>query len=433
MITIGAKRSRISKQHSPVSCHPDMSSSHMIASAVKVASNEDLLLEILLQVPIKTLMRFKSVSKQWLSLIANPYFVRLRSPLAPSASSLFFANSSCRSNPDYQFIPLDVVDGSLAPFRTFKFINDPLGSGVSALQSCNGLLLCASYRAREFNRRYYVYNPTTKQFATLPQIKREFSKTVCGMSLAFDPVTSPYYKVVCVRRSELRQQHFQIEIYSSETRVWKVSGEPFTAPKHTKFEKCFVHWGNALIHWNVWMDEPYTLYFKVDAERLEKLPMPVKHLETVHLHGHEKAKTYFGASYLGESGGHWNVVECNSNITCLLNVHEMARDYSGWFLKYQVDLNAISDVFPEIIKKKGDNRDSGYTFNVVSVVRSGNEENHESFVVLEIPGGMVVRYSLVDKRVKKLWEFTQTGYKFYNEKGLRGVCGLPYIQSLASV
>lgn len=49
---------------------------------------------------------------------------------------------------------------------------DPLDSGRYILRSCNDLLLCASCRAHELNRIYYVYNPTTVQFAILPPIRR---------------------------------------------------------------------------------------------------------------------------------------------------------------------------------------------------------------------------------------------------------------------
>ncbi|KAK1399689.1 putative F-box domain-containing protein [Heracleum sosnowskyi] len=443
---MGAKRGRTSNQLSLVSGNPVLKS-----SSVSVASNEDLLIQILLYVPIKTLMGFKSVSKQWLSLITNPHFVRLRNPL-PSAASLFFASSLCRSNPDYQFIPIDVNGRSPTPFKTLDFVHDPLGSGISVLQSCNGLLLCASYRARESKRRYYVYNPTTKQFAILPQIRREYAKDVCGMSLAFDPIKSLHYKVVCVRRSEMIRQLFQIEIYSSETLLWRISGQPFAASMGTQFQFCTywngsIHWwGDSANRWNWYTHMSfyrkvlYRLYFKVDEERLEQLPMPMRHIVLDELNVQENEKPCFAASYIGESEGHWHIVEevpkfrPNSYFTFLLKVYELARDYSGWFVKYEVDLNAIASVVPEIIKHRY-NRCSGYTLNILSLVRSVKEEEDCSFLVVEIPGGKVVRYNFVDQSVEKLWEFTPIGYKFYDEDGLRRDCvsAFPYIESLACV
>lgn len=109
----------------------------------------------------------------------------------------------------------------------------------------------------------------------------------------------------------------------------------------------------------------------------------------------------------------------------------MAKDHPGWYLKYQVDLNAISNVFEEITENRL-NHCSGYKFNILLIVRSRNEEEDESFMILEIPGGKVVCYDLVNKSVKKLWEFTPIGYKFFGDSGLR--CVHYYtIESLASV
>ena len=381
MIMKGAKQSRISKQFSPVSCDSHLQT--LRESAVKVASSEDLLIQILLKVPIKALMGFKCVSKQWLSLISNPHFVHLRNPL-PSASSLFFISSTRkRKNPNYQFIPLDVGDECQTPFKILDFIHDPLGSGISVLQSCNGLLLCASFRAHELSRRYYVYNPTTKQFAILPQIGSQYAEHVCGMNLAFDPVRSPYYKVVCVRRVG---NLFQIEIYSSETQLWRVSGKPFTAPEYTEFQNCIywngsVHWWTGSFHWSndiniwggYWRDEPCTLYFKVDEESLKRLPMPSKPDFII-----PNYADYLIPRYVGESEGHLHLVEFKNSTTTLLDVYEMARDYSGWFVKYQLDLSAISNVFPQIKEYN-----KTYVYHIISLLRRGKEEEDGSFLILE--------------------------------------------------
>ena len=57
--------------------------------AETIAGNDDLLIEILLRLPIKALIKFKSVSKHWLFLISDPKFSRHRNPNPVSASGLF--------------------------------------------------------------------------------------------------------------------------------------------------------------------------------------------------------------------------------------------------------------------------------------------------------------------------------------------------------
>ncbi|WOH01321.1 hypothetical protein DCAR_0520703 [Daucus carota subsp. sativus] len=377
MIQIRAKKGRPSKQLPPLSCNPGpKSSSLIIPSAANVASSEDLLFQILLHVPLKPLTSFKSVSKHWLSLITSPHFVRLRGTFYPSPSSLFF-RVPCpwrsRTTPEYRFISLDVAGECLIPFKTLDFIPE----------------YCS---ARE--------------------------------------IYSPFYKVVCLRRSEKSRQLFQIEIYSSETLSWRASGEPFTAPKHTEFQNSIywngsVHWWNGSFHWwngftnhGCWRMDTHTLYFKVDEESLKQLPIPKKQYAYYHV-----------ASYVGESEGHLYLVEGDSDFNRLFKVYELARDFSGWFMKYQVDMSEVTNVFPEMMKK---NPFHGYTLKIISLVRKEKEEKDGSFLVLEIPGGQIIHYNLVDKSVKKLWEFPP-GHKFYNDNCLRHVLALSYIESLACV
>lgn len=73
VVKLGAKRSRTSKQPYPFSRDLKLKSSSPIASAAKVASSEDLLIQILLHVPVKTLLNFKSVG--YLSLLIHTFFV----------------------------------------------------------------------------------------------------------------------------------------------------------------------------------------------------------------------------------------------------------------------------------------------------------------------------------------------------------------------
>lgn len=72
------------------------------------------------------------------------------------------------------------------------------------LQSCSGLLLCHTvHNPFTFDENYYIFNPTTHQFVTLP---RPLSGDVIGMTLAFDPWKSPNYKVISLQISKLEPE-----------------------------------------------------------------------------------------------------------------------------------------------------------------------------------------------------------------------------------
>ncbi|GMP23909.1 hypothetical protein CsSME_00001349 [Camellia sinensis var. sinensis] len=118
-------------------------------------------------------MRFKSVSKHWLFFITNPYFAHCRNPNSSSVFGLFLYSSMRRRNAELNFIPLQnnkiLSDDNdyvyLTPLTTI-----PSLSGKGILSSCRGLLCCSSYSNLEggdYQFRYHILNPTTKQFKSL--------------------------------------------------------------------------------------------------------------------------------------------------------------------------------------------------------------------------------------------------------------------------
>ncbi|KAI3437267.1 F-box domain-containing protein [Psidium guajava] len=215
------------------------------SAAEIIAGNEDLVSEILLLVPAKSLVRFKCVSKRWLSIISGPHFSRRHARLhANSKVSGVFLR---RTLSEHQFLPLAADSLCGCPFKCLDFVPDPAGLKIS--QSCNGLLLCCSFRKIGFQRNYYVFNPTTRQFVMLPHLGGASScaTTVYGVSLALDPYKSSHYDVVCVRSTVESAFFYQIEIYSSREREWRLSGSPFVAPFDMVFDNG-VFW-NGGVHW----------------------------------------------------------------------------------------------------------------------------------------------------------------------------------------
>uniref|UniRef100_A0A2N9GCW1 Uncharacterized protein n=1 Tax=Fagus sylvatica TaxID=28930 RepID=A0A2N9GCW1_FAGSY len=341
-------------------------------SAETIASNEDLVAQILIRVPVKPLLRFKCVSKQWLSLISDSHFCH-RHHHHTSLSTIFL-----RRTPSlFQFIPLHHTHHhTTPPFTSLSFINH--NEKIKILQSCNGLFLCRSQiQNRDFS--YYVCNPTTKHFSTLPPITTNGPISIFGVNLAFEPSKSPYYQVICVRSSDVSLYYYQIEIYSSKTRAWNPCGSPFVAPFDMVFDNG-VFW-NGAFHWL--SPTGSALYFDIHNECLGKMPsLPVSR-------GNRRFR------YFGESGGHLHLVEIYGPRATKFNVFEMESDYSKWFVKYEVDLDGIVATFPEMVRDYIDTCDSCYyAFVIVFIVRSENEE--DSKLLLHIPG-KIISYNLMDE------------------------------------
>ncbi|KAI8032396.1 F-box protein [Camellia lanceoleosa] len=354
------------------------------SSSETVANNDDLLNQILLYLPIRSLLRFKSVSKHWLSLITNPHFLHLRTTHPnPRPSGLFLYRYSHQIHPDFDFLSLlNYESPSKPPFNALTFVDDP--SDLRILQSCNGLLLCRGLHL-------YIYNPTTSQFATLPQPPRRVLSPLCCLTtcydynLAFDPSKSPHYKVVSVNFSWGLPDHYELEIFSSETGLWSPSGDPFNSDVSFNLG---VFWNGAL-HWISTFGGD-SLYFNVDEERLETMPMP-----PIPDGWEERRPRYFR-----ESRDHLHLIEIYGPRTTQFNVYEMERDYCEWFVKYRVDLDAIPNVFPEMIRSSLDPSDLHYyQFVILGLIREESDE--ESFLVLHIPG-KVIRYNFRDKSFREL-------------------------------
>lgn len=125
------------------------------SSAQIVASIDDLLTEILLRLPIRSLLRFRLVSHHWHSLLLTQQFDPLLNPLPNPAIGLIFPSSMDDLSYTYTYThtPFSLKNSRKdPPFRKLNFAPEP--TGIQILQSCNGLLLCSSDRENDCNRKY---------------------------------------------------------------------------------------------------------------------------------------------------------------------------------------------------------------------------------------------------------------------------------------
>ncbi|PPS07480.1 hypothetical protein GOBAR_AA13180 [Gossypium barbadense] len=278
------------------------------SSADMIASNDDILTLILHRLPLKSLLKFKTVSKHWLYLITYPTF-------RPHHNSKAISDIT---NPKY-----DVLN--LTPHS-----------------SCHYTVLPPP---RHSSSKYYTF----------------------GVSLTFNHSKSPHYKVICIKNYDPELlDHYQVEIYSP-------LGRPFVAPSNVQFENG-VFW-NGAIHWvSDWGD---WLCFDVEEEQMRDILMPS---------GDGDLRLY---RYFRESGDHLHLVEVYGSDNLQFDVYEMERDRSGWFVKYQVDLNPVAAAFTEMVRGYADPIDF---------------HSYDSFMVLHLPN-KARRYNFKDNSFRKLHDF----------------------------
>ncbi|GJS11048.1 AT-hook motif nuclear-localized protein 28-like protein [Tanacetum coccineum] len=317
-----------------------------------VISNNDLLTEILVRLPVVSLVLFKSVSKRWNSLIidyaANLTLSRNLDPL----SGLFIRKRSySKSSYSYDFVSFDIRIPLLATSFT-----DFVHGDVRILQSCNGLLLCCSTLSG--NGKFYVYNPG-------------------GLRMAFDPTKSPHYKVVygeLMMGDHPLDRWVQMHTYSSETGNWSLCGHHF--PKLSfEFFGYGVYWNDA-IYWTNFEDKIFKLDIMNEHPVFTALQTPL----TLDLKVHFERRLF-------ESRGCLLLFGMQNTCSKHFTIFEKSNVYSEWSVKYIVYLDDIIKPFP---KRR-------YEYPRVFCIVLGEREE-DSVLVMELDK-KVVQYKIASKTV----------------------------------
>lgn len=170
--------------------------------------SEDLLTEILVRLPYKSLARFECVSTSWQGLISGDY-LRRRLPLI--TSGVLFHESPQGADGGKQAYTYAWASGDGGGVAEAYMGFFPCHETSTIIDGCNGLLLYYASRPTAF----HVVNPTTRRWAALPEPRR---KTLLSV-LAFDPCASPYYKVVCF--TGWLPRGASVEVFDSESGSWR--------------------------------------------------------------------------------------------------------------------------------------------------------------------------------------------------------------------
>ncbi|KAL3650085.1 hypothetical protein CASFOL_006488 [Castilleja foliolosa] len=367
----------------------------LLSSAQIVASIDDLLTEIFLRLPMKSLCRFKLVSKNWDSIISDPGFSLLRNPDPnPSVGLIFSVPTSPSKGPYAKVLSFD--KSTNPQIRTLENFSNPFPCKI--LSSCNGLLLISSISGTYncgYPVRYFICNPTTGKYFGLPETDEREDYVYCFKAyLAFDPSRSPHYKVVCARELPYNkrkyQYQYQLEVYSSETGCWRKFGGPLSG--HVNFSRGV--YLNGAIHWISYYSSMKSSYIKLDDDDDEmphEMPTPP----------HAGSTPYY---YFGESCGRLHFIQGHMEVNVMVfNVLEMSTDYSEWFVKYKIDNFNFTC------------RD----FKICSLVWGKKDE--DSFLVFKFPGEFL-RCNLADRTFETIYKFNGSNAK---------KC-LQYIESLCS-
>ncbi|KAJ0727734.1 putative F-box domain-containing protein [Helianthus annuus] len=128
-----------------------------LAKKAKISVPIEIIEEILSRLPVESIIRFRSVSKPWLSRISHPSFTKLHSTRS-TRSALFFSayDSSTRQ---HHILSAATHGGPVTHLFT---VDDVSVCHIKAAEHLNGLVLIGSAKSRA-----YVVNPSTQVFSVI--------------------------------------------------------------------------------------------------------------------------------------------------------------------------------------------------------------------------------------------------------------------------
>ncbi|GMQ11301.1 hypothetical protein CsSME_00053979 [Camellia sinensis var. sinensis] len=192
---------------------------------------DEIMVEILQRLPAKSLIKFRSVSKSWCSLITNPDFINTH--LTQSLTSNTYKNS-------YDNLPLMIVRQCVSTTHTrtehyklfidsedsfdeYKELEFPIKSRrlhfFFAIGSVKGLFCLHE------QDRYFLWNPSIRKSMAMP--KPTVKTSMHSHGFGFDPRTNDYklVRIADFYPTKLPNQKptTHIEVYSLNAGSWKMS------------------------------------------------------------------------------------------------------------------------------------------------------------------------------------------------------------------
>lgn len=363
-------------------------------SVEEVVTNQDLMKEIFLRVPVKSLIRFKCVSKQWFRQISNPQFAFEHF----SSSRNLTLTSAIYFDKLYEIEARGLNHISLQGhlnIPTTTFLDDVAeGYTTTLVHSCHGLMLCKHMRPGD-TVLYSVCNFTTQKFALFPQPGNNYYSYDSVLArLAFDPAKSPHYKVIFVRHM------YAIYILSSETGSFKKID--VAAPNGRTFPHVAL-WDGA-VHWM--NDNKIYFRFEVDTEKFTHTSMPPK----------PKILKENQIRYFGECGGHLLLIQYRSYAQMGFRVLEMRKGTSVWTVMYRVNMRCVISGHPI----------ASHNYHLLGVVKESNESG---LALILLTSEKLISYNLKTKKVGVI--AGSYPENFYRKNSLMRIH--PYIESLFPV
>ncbi|KAL6909925.1 hypothetical protein ACP4OV_001584 [Aristida adscensionis] len=286
--------------------------------------SDELIVDILSRLPVRSLCRFKCVSRTWRRLISHPTH---RKKMPHTLAGFLYQSYDCERSPRWAH-HFTNVSGKGIPFvyPSFSFLPVP-SNDVDPFDCCNGLLLCSCSlpgpRDRDYNWPfcYVVCNPATEMWVMLPP--GGSGSLYNTARLCFDPAVSSHFSVIEFVSDPkfVGDDVVGLEIYSSRTGTW--SSKPGWTDELAVCRDRRSVFLNGFLNSVTFSNE--ILAIDMEGEAWRTIPMPsCRETET---------------SFLHQAQGHLCIFNVDEYDPYKLTVHILQDD--KWVLKHRVSTELL--------------------------------------------------------------------------------------------
>ncbi|CAK9145180.1 unnamed protein product [Ilex paraguariensis] len=240
---------------------------------------EDVLIEILSRMSVKSLLQFRCVCKFWKNLIDSPAFISIHLQHNNNKDNAHLVVHYYDDNRDLWDIVLFPDKMLTVPtyhnmdlsFSAYNLVGGPI----------NGIFCLCDKR-----ERIGLWNPATRAFRALPLCRtklfpRDWIPCHCGFGFGLDP-TSDDYKVVWIRRFDDGEpakwgpwmDPIHVAVYTLSTDSWKdFKGDaPDTYCLNSLIESCYDSYLNGVYYW--WSTHGKLVLFDMGKEEFREIEGP---------------------------------------------------------------------------------------------------------------------------------------------------------------
>ncbi|XP_062160487.1 F-box/kelch-repeat protein At3g23880-like [Alnus glutinosa] len=244
---------------------------------------EDLVIQILVWLPVVSLLRFKSVCKSWYALITNQNFITKHLLHNKNINTQLLLKTRDKTTEDY--VVSTISYETLQVSRTHPLPPECLGIdkiSIFVAGSCNGLVCLHDYRS-------VIWNPATKETKVVPKsnlpriVPAGYLTRIDNMSFGFDAKTNDYKIIHFVRIYDPWSEYYepynrgvihQKEVYSLRADSWrKVDGPPCFLSTFDVGSRIYI---NGMASWLAYENDckVFVLSFDMSDEAFLKTPLP---------------------------------------------------------------------------------------------------------------------------------------------------------------